>query len=242
VDVSSTPRSRARARPGDGALLRDEILRASIALLDEAGEESALTLRAVAARVGVTTPSVYLHFADKEALVEAVCLSVWEELGRRMRAAGDAVEDPFQSMRRRGTAFVRFGLEHPVQYRLLMMRRRSAGASTWQAANACLDYVGEAIRPCLEAGVLVGDPTRLALRMLAALHGLVALYIAQPDYPWPDDIETMAEEVTRMVGLGSALAGRLEGPGFAPGIGEFTEGFDALAERLRRDGPGEPRP
>ncbi|WP_406290031.1 TetR/AcrR family transcriptional regulator [Embleya sp. NBC_00896] len=232
---TSRSRSRSRARPGDGALLREEILRAATALLDTAGEESALTLRAVAARAGVTTPSVYLHFASKEALVEAVCLAVWEDLGRRMRDAGAGIEDPYQSMRRRGAAFIRFGLEHPVQYRLLMMRRRPTGGSTWQAADACLDYVGEAVQPCLDAGVLVGDATRIGLQMLAALHGLVALYIAQPDYPWPEDIETMADEVTRMAGLGSALAGRLRGPGPAPGASAFAAGFDALADRLRED-------
>ncbi|MGW1988995.1 TetR/AcrR family transcriptional regulator [Embleya sp. NPDC001921] len=231
---TSRSRARTRARPGDGALLREEILRAATALLDEAGDESALTLRAVAARVGVTTPSVYLHFADKEALVEAVCLAVWEDLGRRMREVGDGIADPYQSMRRRGAAFVRFGLEHPVQYRLLMMRPRSGAAGGWTAADACLAYVGEAIQPCLDAGVLVGDPTRLTLQMLAALHGLVALYLARPDYPWPEDVETMADEVTRMAGLGSALAGRLRGPGPAPSTSAFAAGFDALADRLRR--------
>ncbi|WP_161500852.1 helix-turn-helix domain-containing protein [Embleya scabrispora] len=86
--MPDTRRSRARARPGDGALLRGEILAAATALLDEAGDESALTLRAVAARAGVTTPSVYLHFANKRELVDAVCLAVWEDLGRRMRDAG----------------------------------------------------------------------------------------------------------------------------------------------------------
>ncbi|WP_439673785.1 TetR/AcrR family transcriptional regulator [Embleya sp. MST-111070] len=235
--MPDTRRSRARARPGDGALLRGEILAAATALLDEAGDESALTLRAVAARAGVTTPSVYLHFANKRELVDAVCLAVWEDLGRRMRDAGAGIEDPYQAMRRHGAAFVRFGLEHPVQYRLLMMRPRSGEDAEWSAADACLDWVGEAIRPCLEAGVLVGDPTRLALQMLAALHGLVALYLARPDYPWPDDVETMADEVTRMAGLGSALAGRLRGPGPAPTTGAFTAGFDALADRLRRPDP-----
>ncbi|MFI6579883.1 TetR/AcrR family transcriptional regulator [Embleya sp. NPDC050493] len=232
--MPSTSRSRTRARPGDGALLRDEILRAATALLEEAGDESALTLRAVAARVGVTTPSVYLHFASKQDLVEAVCLAVWEDLGRRMREVGAGVEDPYQSMRRRGAAFVRFGLEHPVQYRLLMMRPKSDAQTGRTAADACLAYVGEAIQPCLDAGVLVGDPTRLTLQMLAALHGLVALYLAQPNYPWPDDVETMADEVTRMAGLGSALAGRLRGPGPAPSTSAFAAGFDALAERLHR--------
>jgi AcrR family transcriptional regulator len=227
--VSPTSRSRVRARPGDGPLLRNEILRAATDLLDEAGDESALTLRAVATRVGVTTPSVYLHFADKDALVEAVCLQVWEDLGAAMRVAGESVDDPFQALRRKGGTFVRFGLGHPVQYRLLMMRQSTGRA----AADACLLHVQEALRPCLESGVLTGDPVRLSLRMLAALHGLVALYLVQPGFPWPDDVDALGDEMVRMSGLGSAVLGRLDTGAPPPDSTAFTAGFDAFAERMR---------
>jgi len=136
----TTSERRRRADPGTGGRLREEILRAAEDLLTESGDEEVLTLRAVARRAGVTTPSVYLHFADKSALVGAVCLRVWGELGRLMReATAQTGDDPFQAMRRCGAAYVRFAVDHPVQYRLLMMRRPGAvqEGPEYEAAAAC---------------------------------------------------------------------------------------------------------
>ena len=64
---------RARLPRGEGALLREEILRATDELLIETASEEAVSIRAVAAKVGVTAPSIYRHFEDKDALMFAVC-------------------------------------------------------------------------------------------------------------------------------------------------------------------------
>jgi AcrR family transcriptional regulator len=205
-------RPRPRARPGEGSLLREEILRAAEALLDEAGDESVLTLRAVAARTGVTTPAVYRHFADKSALIAAVCMRVWESLGTVVRDAIEAGDDdPLQGLRRGAAAFMRFGIAHPVQYRLLMMAPPRPGEPRpeQEAAMACLDYMAEAVRPCVEAGVLRGDPQHIALRAITAAHGCIALVIAHPYFPWPEDLDEFLDEVSRMSGLGSAALGWL---------------------------------
>lgn len=236
--VLETPRRR-RTRPGEGGLLREEILVAAESLLAEAGDEAVLTLRAVAARTGVSTPAVYRHFADKDALVAAVCMRVWEKLGRDVRAAIESTEDPFQALRRGAGAFVRFGLEHPLQYRLLMMGPPRPGARPdtrpeQEAATACLRYLAEATRPCIEAGVLHGDPERIALRAMTALHGCVALMIAQPYFPWPQDQELFCDEVARMAGLGNAALGEMSAASLSgtPTAGQFATAFDAWSRQL----------
>ena len=53
------------------ATRKDEILTAALALADEAGLD-AVTMRAVAARVGITPMALYRHVADKEALLDGV--------------------------------------------------------------------------------------------------------------------------------------------------------------------------
>ncbi len=58
---------------GEGELLRDEILDAAEALLVRHGSMDAVPLRSVATAVGVSAPSIYLHFADKDDLFFAVC-------------------------------------------------------------------------------------------------------------------------------------------------------------------------
>ncbi|MDH2430188.1 TetR/AcrR family transcriptional regulator [Sphaerisporangium sp. TRM90804] len=220
---------RVRARPGEGALLREEILRAAEALLAEAGSEEALTLRAVAARTGVSTPSVYLHFADKEALVEAVCLRVWDELARRVGDVSGAPE-PFAALGRCARAYVWFALDHPVQYRLVMMRPCTAEPVA-RAGRRCFDVLAGATAACVEAGVMRGDPRHLALGLWAGVHGLVSLLIAQPAFPWPDDLEALVDHTVRASGLGAALASRLPRHGLPP-IPALVDGLDAAAARL----------
>lgn len=221
---------RTRARPGEGALLREEILRTAEELLVESGSEDALTLRAVARRAGVTTPSVYLHFADKEALVEAVCLRAWDDLGNRMRAAADRVDDPFAAMGRCGRAYVRFALDHPVQYRLLMMR--PAGREGLPPASAaCFRYVVDAVAACVDAGVLVGDPARLAVGLWSAAHGCASLLITNPGFPWPADLDALIDDTVRMAGFGAALSSRLP-PTWVPSSADLAVHLDTATGRL----------
>ncbi|MWK38972.1 TetR family transcriptional regulator [Actinomadura sp. J1-007] len=199
---------RVRARPGEGARLREEILRTAEALLVEAGTEDALTLRAVARAAGVTTPSVYLHFAGKEALVAAVCLRVWDELDRRMERARAGEADPLRALGACGHAYVRFALDHPVQYRVLLMRpAEPEGAAI--ASTACFGHMTDTVTACVEAGFLRGDPRTLALGLWTAVHGCVSLLITQPSLPWPDDLDGFIEDTVRMAGYGGAVASRL---------------------------------
>ena len=64
---------RSRSRRGEGDLLCDEILAAAERILIETNDQAALSIRAIASAVGVTPPSIYLHFADRNDLVFAVC-------------------------------------------------------------------------------------------------------------------------------------------------------------------------
>ena len=80
--VTLQPLRRRRAPRGSGDQLRDEILDATTDLLLETGHAKAVSIRSVAKRVGVTPPSIYLHFADKDALLDAVCARYFESSTR----------------------------------------------------------------------------------------------------------------------------------------------------------------
>ncbi|MEU8245787.1 TetR/AcrR family transcriptional regulator [Nonomuraea sp. NPDC048916] len=222
-----TTTRRVRARRGEGARLREEILRAAEALLDETGTEESLTIRAVAERTGVSTPSVYLHFADKEALVEAVCLRVWDGLGRIF--AENSGGDPFLALGRCGRAYARFALDHPVQYRVLMMRP-SSSEGVHPAAATCFGHMVGVVSACVETGALRGDPETLALGLWSAVHGCASLFLAQPSFPWPGDREALIDHIVRVAGFGSALHGRL--PRRLPPSAELAGELDDLGVRL----------
>ncbi|MFD5090498.1 TetR/AcrR family transcriptional regulator [Amycolatopsis thailandensis] len=216
---------RTKARPGEGEKLRGEILRAADDLLGEAGTDEALTLRAVARRTGVSTPSVYAHFPSRDALLEAVCLRVWDELAHRMREHAAEVSDPMRALSRCARVYARFALDHPVQYRVLLMRP-SGGSSP--GAVACFRHLADATAACVRAGILRGEPESLAMGLWSAMHGCVSLLIAQPGFDWPEEPEALIDTVIRMAGLGTALACRVPREAIPPSA-ELAADLDRLA-------------
>ncbi len=237
--TTTPPSPRVRANPGQGLLLREEILLAAEQLLIEAGGDAGLTLRSVAQRVGVTTPSLYRHFPDKASLVGAVCLRVWDELTESMQRAFRQNQDPFQALRDAGRAYVQFGLEHPVQYRLLLMRpgpQTTDGRPSAQdeAALACFRSVVDAVNHCVTAGVLRGDPETIAHSLWATVHGCVSMLISMPPFPVPRDVDAFLDFTMRATGLGTALVSRLPAPTATESAlpSEFLARLDDLAAVL----------
>ena len=188
--VESTPR-RARARRGEGVRLRDEILAAAEQLLIETGSEDAVSIRAVAEGVGVTPPSIYLHFADKTELLFEVCEKHFDQFDRFLEAAASESDDPLESLRLRGRAYVRFGLDHPEHYRILFMGRSEETPADFQENRmgriSSFDHLVQGVQRCIDAGAITAnDPVKVAVGMWVAVHGITSLLISKPGFPWPD--------------------------------------------------------
>src|SRR5262249_15766014 len=116
---SSPAAARTRARRGEGELLRDEILNAAERLLIETADQDAVSVRAIADAVGVTPPSIYLHFADKETLLFAVCERQFDIFREALDTAASTTNDPLEALERRAEAYVKFGLEHREAYQIM---------------------------------------------------------------------------------------------------------------------------
>src|SRR6218665_1809458 len=93
---------RRRAPRGSGELLRDKILDAATDLLLATGQAREVSIRAVAMRVGVTPPSIYLHFTDKDALLDAVCARYFEQLDQQMQQAARNQPTTLDALRAQG--------------------------------------------------------------------------------------------------------------------------------------------
>jgi AcrR family transcriptional regulator len=202
---SAAGRRRSRAKRGDGGRLREELLQAAEALLEDAGED-AVTIRAVAQAVGVSIPSVYLHFDNRQELLHTVCLGVWDELARQMRGTDTATTDPLAELHRRSVAYIRFGLDHPLRYRLVATG--PATAATQQVADACFRFLRDTVQRCVDADVLHGDVTALTRSICACLHGAVSLLILQQTSNWPDDIAQFADDVATVASQGAVALAR----------------------------------
>lgn len=215
-------RPRPRARKGDGPALRTEILDAARALLKQTGSEDAVSIRAVAAAVGVSTPAVYLHFVDKSALLDAVCAAVFADLDAQMQAARAGVEDPMEALRQFGLAYVRFASAHPEEYRIALMSRSHAGlagAASLEDSPA-FEHVVELVRDCQAAGVFAAgiDPVRIGTTLWAMTHGLAALSVTKPQLVDAFGPESLATDVVDAIGVGIAVLHRLPASDCVPDV------------------------
>lgn len=185
--------ARVRNPQGQGSRLRAELIDAADRILAETGDLHGLSLRAVAREVGIATPSIYLHFPDKAALVRAVLEARFAELAEAVRAAVTQETGPAEQLRAGCLAYCRFATEHPNAYRVLFGRRpgpapasapsREGGIQTGAAA---FDTLVQGVAGCMRAGVAPdGDPFRVATNLWTALHGIVSLRSATPGFPWP---------------------------------------------------------
>jgi AcrR family transcriptional regulator len=196
-----TPSTRTRARKGEGGQLREEILDAAERLLVRTASEDEVSIRAVAEAVGVTPPSIYRHFEDKQLLLFEVCARQFAHLDEVAAAAVEGIEHPVEAVAALGRAYVRFGLDHPEAYRIMFMGR--VDMTPEQYADEVLADTGSfamlvaAVQRCFDAGHVGDGPTDAvtgALVLWVAVHGLTSLLIAKPGMPW-GDVESMCDQV-----------------------------------------------
>jgi AcrR family transcriptional regulator len=197
AEATKTPRRRP-ARRGEGDRLREEIVTAAGTLLQESGEISTLSLRAVARAVGVATTSIYLHFDDINALVRAV-KARWLDLlaAEVVKAAAEAGDDPLQRVRAIAHAYVAAGMSDPARYRVLFTSPMvpQPGAVGYLGANA----FNEVLARVTQAVPASTDPHLVTVQFWCALHGLVTLRQARPAFPWPDLTRQVDDLVWRMI-------------------------------------------
>jgi len=216
VDVSVEGLRRPRAPRGSGDRLRDEILAATTDLLLETEHARAVSIRSVAQRVGVTPPSIYLHFADKAALLDAVCARYFEKLDQEMQRVAGEYSSPAEVLRAQGLAYIRFATQNPELYRIATMGEWKSGNSIDIALETtAFKHMLATVQTLMDDGVYPpDDPTTVALELWTAAHGVAAMLIAKPHLPF-GDAEAFADRVLSSVFCGRVVAG-LAGPDARP--------------------------
>ena len=131
--------------------LREALVEAAVEVVREAGPEG-LALRELARRVGVSHAAAYRHFADREALVDAVAERAMDALLAVVHDRLAAVDetDPVARARRRlvqiGVGYVDFAVAEPGLFRLLFTAypdppegKDPDGEDPYSMLNAALD-------------------------------------------------------------------------------------------------------
>jgi len=181
---------RERNRRGEGSRLRADILAAATSLLEQTGSEEAVTLRAVAREVGISAPSIYAHFPDREAIVDAIVDTGFADFNAAMRAAIAGVSNPVERLRAGCAAYLRFAAERPNRYKLIFERQYLTGGPA-QPVPAIRRESFEAlvalIQRCIDAGLSASTDAELdSTAIWVALHGFASLHATMAGWPWPD--------------------------------------------------------
>jgi AcrR family transcriptional regulator len=140
-------------------------------------------------------PSIYRHFPDRDALVEAVVADRFERLDEALAEAMAGIPEPAGALRACCGAYCRFGLDHPGHYQVLFsaslaLDRARPGDRPGERVFGCLVT---AVQACIDAGaVRQGDAKVMAVSIWVALHGIVSLRASRPNHPWPP-VDTLIE-------------------------------------------------
>ena len=224
---------RRRAPRGSGEQLRDEILDATTDLLLETGHAKEVSIRSVSQRVGVTPPSIYLHFTDKDALLDAVCARYFEKLDEEMQRAAMDQPSSIEVLRAQGLAYVRFATKTPELYRIATMGEARPGSDIdVTLSNAAFRHLQNSVETLMTEGIFcAGDSTTVALELWATAHGLAAMLVSRPHLPW-GDVQEFADRVLKAVCMGEIVSGAI-GPDTTPEEA-ITQVKGLLNEQLRR--------
>jgi AcrR family transcriptional regulator len=187
--AASRPRVR-RGSAADADRLRDELLAAALALFIEDGLE-AVTMRAVATRVGVSAMTPYRYFEDKGHLLRGIWQHVLSAAWQQMLAAAQGRPDAQDRIRAQVNAFVDYWEANPQHYRLVYMTEQTTRLDE-QGRLATLPIYASVLEASLEASrelaqQVGGDPAHAKLASdirFMMVSGYLHARLVNRRYPW----------------------------------------------------------
>jgi AcrR family transcriptional regulator len=198
LNAFSTAATGGRKKRGEGHTRREEILQAAKELFLELGYE-ATTIRRIADRVGVSAPALYLYFQDKEQMMLALCDQTFAVLIESITEIENTVTDPRERIRRFGEAYLKFGLAHPDEYKLIFLgtnipesvrklgHRMPTDDPTRPGIGGALVFqrLVTMLVEAKEGGLKLNYPPDTCAELCwMGIHGVVAALILKPDFPW----------------------------------------------------------
>jgi AcrR family transcriptional regulator len=174
-----------------GHLRRDEILTAAAALYIDFGPAKTTT-RQIAEAVGISQPSLYAHFPTKDALSYALAERSFAILEARMHQTDVAWPSPKAHLEALITGYIAYALEEPIAYKIAFMLDLDFDKELLLSLQ---EHVGlrafgifrDKIALLQRAGTIkAGDIDTIAQSVWAAMHGLCALLLARPLFPWAE--------------------------------------------------------
>lgn len=183
-------------RPYHHGNLRDALLAQAEQTLREQGLEG-LSLRELARQTGVSHGAPRRHFADRQALLDALAESGFARLGAELRGAADCAGEGYEArLRATATAYVRFAISDAALLELMFAgKQREQAGALHQAADRAFSVILELIdEGQTNAALEPGDPEHIGLLLFATMQGLAALVTA--GIVAPEQVDSLVGDAT----------------------------------------------
>lgn len=158
----------------------DRIAKAARRLLDREGAD-AVTMRRVAAAVGITPMAIYRHYPSRAALLNALADKGFEELAARLagkRLSGE-IEERLTTLT---GIYLDHALQNPRIFELMFLKPRE-GARRYPrdfkaGRSPTANMLAKVVQEGIESGHLrKDDPWEVVFEMGALSHGLIMLFL-----------------------------------------------------------------
>lgn len=168
------PATRDRYHHGD---LRRALLDAALELVREKGTRG-FTLSEAARRAGVSSGAPYRHFADRDAVLDALASEGLAQLHDVLRQTAATPSDDVQGeVVALARAYVRFALESPARYEVVFGPGRVRDPLD-EGVPGSFGVLLDAVTRGVAAGTFQGAPRPLAASVWALVHGVCELTLS----------------------------------------------------------------
>ncbi|MGZ4709543.1 MAG: TetR/AcrR family transcriptional regulator [Acidimicrobiales bacterium] len=153
----------------------------------------AVSLRKLAATLGVTAPALYAYVDDKRDLLRGVAEREFQRLSTAFEEIDDP--DPVERMRQMSHAYVEQALAEPELFRTMFQfsPELAIGGPTGAEdplATAVFERALESVVEAIDSGALrSADPITVALTMWSATHGVADMLLM--GFPFDDSTRRM---------------------------------------------------
>ena len=140
-----------------------------------------LSLRELARQIGVSHAAPRRHFADRQALLDALAESGFARLGAELRGAAERAGEDYEArLRAANLAYVRFAVNDAALLELMFAgKHREQAGALHEAADRAFLVILQLIEEGQAGDVLEpGDPERIGLLLFATMQGIAALVTA----------------------------------------------------------------
>lgn len=149
--------------------------------LIESGGLPALGIRRVAAKIGVTAPALYRHFASLEELLSEITCQVRKELGEFMlvrqksvKSSPDIKKFELEKFRAMGDAYIDYADKHPKLFEIAFIHHQEK--RTVEYSELAWQILNQSIEKFIELGMTPKNKRDSApLVAWSAVHGVATL-------------------------------------------------------------------